>query len=1197
MENLHAGFFFKLLCWIACLFIALAVMATGVHAADNAKDLSKKNLIYMAYDDSGSMYRDLSNMDGFHPLARWSQAKYALEVFSSMMLEKDEIFIYPLQEYGIKDGTVDEQDSDRIIHLLGTDSPQERLNRIEGHEFWYGQNTAYHSVKYAYEDLAQKTDPDTERWLVILTDGAFDLDIDENGGTIGGTEGFKISRDELDNRFSSYADNGVHVVFLRIFDGEGGEEETPTHKPDEGIYVYEARKSADTLERLNEISNLIFKRQVLSEQTGQLSRGSDGIDVSLDAPAGQLVVFAQGKNISVGDLTGDEIGTIPPSDSITIGSPQIPVGGTDGILKGSSNWKPENLIRDEDLGCTLTTFDLSTNPAIGDLHIGVTDTSNLSVYVRPAVKPVAQVVQDGSVLQSGEGLKEGAAEIVIHLVNNVTGEELDASSALLSNIKYDGILVNGEPWSSDSDRQEITLTAGSDLTVSGSITIEQSSYEMETFTSSVYETIGDLALTGEVNGSKDQRYSDLAGGTNPAVISFTIQENGVDIPTDRSKAATIDAASDNTSLTVTPVFDEESGCWNLCISCTDAEALLNEQKEIKVRLEATALVETEVDQKTASGSWDVTLSDPSYVGDIQISDVKQVLDGDALYQTIRSGEASDVLCLTFTISEDEERMVTPQDGDVSCELTGTQEGNGVSFSVPAFNEETGVYEAFLTAGTDCLDLLQYEDRNASIPWQLTASVDRGNGPTEAVPVSGSFSFENPLHIPEENFGLVLEPTDGISLIYQNLIKDPDGSQSFTVRLKDGEEEFPPELKDQITLKSTAENEDAFTMEISEGEDGNWIVKPKLKEGYLPDFSGGTLTFPITVEAELSQGEGKEAYKESASGTIYLSAAESGVAVTIKDPEPYEMRTMALSEDDALNQDSCMEAVVTKDEQPLTVEEWENFELTKEIQFVTNKDKKLKETAAEKTAHLHLAYQILPEESKILIYPWAEANDLIKIGSLTLHPGFSWRYTDYGIPGEEHPVHGTIRIKGLPWYLLLLELLEKYWMFLVPVLILFYILTRYLPKDYLLIIGRYYGFRIKKNSKAIKNVNDRLNHIQISNEPVTLKYKIDWATVLCFWKNIKWMISFTTADGRDVEVEVNKKNGAFRLTPDSRDNLAVYKVDGRHLVVWGAGGAAGKDDLADMPRETVLREVQRMNLRFRFADTHQIKKSTDLKIRI
>ena len=131
MENFRARLFFILRGWAVCCLIVLAVMTSDVYAADNSKDLSKKNLIYMAYDDSGSMYRDLSNMDGFHPLARWSQAKYALEVFSSMMMEKDEIYIYPLQEYGIKDGTVDEQDSDRLIHLLGTDSPQERLKSSE----------------------------------------------------------------------------------------------------------------------------------------------------------------------------------------------------------------------------------------------------------------------------------------------------------------------------------------------------------------------------------------------------------------------------------------------------------------------------------------------------------------------------------------------------------------------------------------------------------------------------------------------------------------------------------------------------------------------------------------------------------------------------------------------------------------------------------------------------------------------------------------------------------------------------------------------------------------------------------------------------------------------------------------------------------------------------------------------------------
>lgn len=1451
---------FRLFITIVGFIILVMGMVSSTYAAGRSMDLSKKNLIYMAYDDSGSMYRDLRNMDGFHPLVRWSQAKYALEVFSSMMLEKDEMYIYPLQEYGLREKGPSEEETERYIHLVGTTSPQERLNQIETHEFWYGQNTAYHSVKKAYEDLLKENDSDTERWLVILTDGAFDRDF-------GTDDVVEISKSELDSRFSSYAKSGIHVVFLRIFDEEGNTDETPTNKPEEGIYVYEARKSEDTLERLNEISNLIFKRQVLTEQAGQISKGDGSIDISLDAPAGQLVVFAQGKGVNVESLSGERVGVVPPSDVITIGSPRMPEGGTDGKLKGSTSWTRDNLERDENLGCTLATFDLSGNPAIGKLHIPMSNTANLSVYVRPAVKPVVMVMQGGKPFYSGDALKEGEAEIVVTLVNSVTGDELDMSSAILSGIKYDGIQINGEPWNPENGRQTVTLDSEEGvLTVTGFVTIEQSSYEMEETIFHIKKRImfGELALNGDV---KQVLADDLENGNSPVAVTFEIQENGTAMSSDKSSVAQVEVKTDNTDVSAEPIWNDKEGKWEILISCDDKDALFGGEKSMAIKLDASVHVKSEDDDQIVTGYWTISLTDPDYVGEITISDLTQTLDGETLYQSINSGEAelkpfitftiseeeneekvtpqnaivscavtctqqekglsltqpaynsetkvyeifllcesgnikkldhdganvivsyqinasadrgdgkkdaepvngsfsfidpehvgnikitnvtrsldgedlyqviisdkasltpfltftiteeesegkvspknavvtcsakctqeekglslsqpvyneemevyeiflicesdniknldhdgsiitasfqinasvdrggevksaepfegslsfedyryvgdiqiTDVKhtldgeelyeairtgatlsrpCLTFTITEEKEgkgSKLTPENASISCEVKSIQEGGRISFTEPVYNVKTGVFDVFINCSTDDLYTLKYEGCEATVPYQIDASVNRGGDAKCADSFTGSFTFENPIIVQSENFKLIIEPPEGIELVYQELVNNPDSSEYFTVRVMNGDKDLPLELMEKVKLTPTAENDDFVTLEVLKSEGSTMIVKPRLTKNDIPDFSDGTIIASVDFQAELDRGD-LEPYVASSTGSLRLSLAEPGVSVSIKNPGVYSMQTMALSEEAALNQDSFIEVLVTKDSMPLTEEEWKNFELTKDIHFVSNKDKELKEDTAAKVSRLHLAYRIFPEESKILIYPWAEANDLVRIGSLTVFPGFTWRYTDCGVVGKEHSEHGEIHIKGLPWYVIIWEWLKKYWMFVLPALIVLYILSRYVPKEWVRIFGRYYGLSLRKKTKSIKNVFIPINHINIQNEEVTLKFRKDLSSILCFWRDILWTIAFTTPDGRDVEVKVNQKTGLISLTEDSYSTLASFKYEGRNLVVWGAGGAAGKTDLIYMPKETVLKDTSHFNLRFRFADVPRNKKYTDLKVKI
>lgn len=1196
---------------LLCLvLLVLAGMLPGSRCFADTRDLTKKNLIYMAYDDSGSMYRDLSNKDGFHPLDRWSQAKYALEVFSSMMLDKDEIYIFPLQEYGRRDAEVPEDDEDRSIHLLGTSGPEERKNQIETHEFWYGQNTAYHSVKMAYEELEKAAgDENTERWLVILTDGAFDRDIDENGETVG-DDNYRIPKSELDSRFSKYAKSGVNVVFLRIFDdnetedGKGKKDETPTNKPDEGIYVYEAAKSEDTLKRLNEISNLIFKRQELSGN-GHLSAGKGGVDINVDAPIGQLVVFAQGKDISVGDLTCGA-GSVQAADSITIGTPQFPSGGADGKLKGSTSWTPANLERNEELGCTLATFDLSADPQIGQMHVSVSDTSNLSVYVRPAVKPQVVIIQDGKEFAPGDTLIEGEAELSVQLVNSVTGEVLDTSSDLLSSIRYDGIEVNGIPLEADKDRMTLTLSGDEPVTVTGSVTIEQSSYDLEETVFQVrnYEGLGELSLQGKANEDTTGLYQAMQGGESPAAVVFEIMKDGSPIEAEYSKAAKVDAKSSDSLLKVDPVYNAAENKWELHISCKDTEALFREEKTATVTLKAEAGVKTQDEEKTAKDSWDITFTDPDYVGDIQLEVVSQKLDGQDISRLVADRVLETEPCITFSISEKgRDGNVTPQNAKTG--ISSDQEKNGVSFKDPEYNEETGLYEVYLICGSENIDSLPHEGTSVSIGYILTAAVTRGDTKKDADPYEGTLSFIDPLYVPESGFALSVEPEDGISLVYQDLKKDPDSAGVFTVSALNDGKVLPAELKEKVSLNVEAKNEEALTFDVTQGDGCTWTVKPKLKEDYVPDFSDGSVSLPVSFKAELARSGENKPYTAKASGTVRLDMAENGVKVTISDPDAYSMRTIPRSEEDALAGDNFMDVQVTKDDQPLTPEEWQSFELTGDIRFFTKKKKELTEEEAAKTAGFHLTSQTDPEGSGFRIYLWADSDDLIKWGSITLYPGFTWRYVDYGVAGEEATERGTIHVNGLPWYILLIKWLRKYWWLLLLLIAAAILIRQYIPKELpllgVVLGGRYFGLNIRKKSSSERTVYDENDGEDEKTSNVRLQFKLNKGSVLRPWSDIMWTVCMHPKYGKNVEIKVNRKNGKFAMTEKAYQGLIKYKVtreDGerRDLVVWGQGGAVEEGGtLATIEKLVAMKETTRMELRFRYTDTDSRRDYTDLRI--
>lgn len=121
-----------------------------------------------------------------------------------------------------------------------------------------------------------------EKWLMVITDG----------------DSFNNNEksEDIDRLISDCSDNNIKIVYLAI-----GNALVPAENIGKGIYVYKADgqvSSGNTgiLSRVTQICQRIFQRPSLTTaKSGNLV---------LDVPTSEIIVFAQGSNVSIGDIDG-----------------------------------------------------------------------------------------------------------------------------------------------------------------------------------------------------------------------------------------------------------------------------------------------------------------------------------------------------------------------------------------------------------------------------------------------------------------------------------------------------------------------------------------------------------------------------------------------------------------------------------------------------------------------------------------------------------------------------------------------------------------------------------------------------------------------------------------------------------------------------------------------------------------------------
>lgn len=390
---------------VLTVFLLLSVIYIPINATGTGSEPSR--MINVVYDDSGSMYQTDVFVD------TWCQAKYSMEVFAAMLGENDTLNVYYMSDYQTGTGS-----APRIV-LYGKDGSAANVGKLHSEKTKAG-NTPFNSVRKACSDLS-KTIAD-EKWLVILTDGAF-----EDGA---------LSKAEIDS-FLAAKDPDISVMFLAMGPSASG----ITANESQNIFYVEAKTNNLILNQITGICTRIFN-------SNKLDVNASTKTFSFDVPMGELTVFAQGANVQINGIKRED-GTLVKSSRIPV---EVKYSECDAI-----NYSNEPA---RDLAGSIATFidDFSA----GDYTVDVSGAETIEIYYKPNVEVAAYLTDaQGNEVTDMANLEAGEYTISFGFVKSGTEEKV-SQSKLLGDVTYEAYVTNNgtthEKAYSDGDK--ITLEEG-----------------------------------------------------------------------------------------------------------------------------------------------------------------------------------------------------------------------------------------------------------------------------------------------------------------------------------------------------------------------------------------------------------------------------------------------------------------------------------------------------------------------------------------------------------------------------------------------------------------------------------------------------------------------------------------------------------------------------------------------------------------
>lgn len=395
----------------------LAVAAVGfllsfatvdqAHAANDS--IKTTRAIAIAYDNSGSMIADEGGASD-----KWCKAKYSLEVLAAMLDKEDTLSVFVMDEPGCK------------LSVSGSEDVSRRAAIVHDTDLGYASITNTQTAKEARDSLLSSSAD--EKYLVITTDGAFNSE-----GTA------ERSLAAVQGVVDECPGQDITVIYLAIG------EDAAVIQGNESVGVYVRTTSADgILSAMTEVANQVFGRAALPSSAYSEADGT----VSVDVPMGNLIVFAQGKNVSVGSLKNGD-------GEFASESAEVRYSDNPGSLGGSS------FLVDESLQGIVAVFDEDIREGTYDLGIGGCET--LEIYYKPYIDIASQLTDDAGneyLLEAGNQneVPAGTYEVDYSFRNPFTGEPL--SSDLLYPATFSMKVENEGATQVVAEGEQLELSSG-----------------------------------------------------------------------------------------------------------------------------------------------------------------------------------------------------------------------------------------------------------------------------------------------------------------------------------------------------------------------------------------------------------------------------------------------------------------------------------------------------------------------------------------------------------------------------------------------------------------------------------------------------------------------------------------------------------------------------------------------------------------
>lgn len=240
----------------------------------SAESLYIRKIVSVVYDDSGSMKGD-----------KWAYANYAMQAFCGMLNSEDQLFITYMSHSKQNSNYTPEKID------LSAGGIQDSVDSIRQH--YSSSSTPYKAVEIAFDKLksVQDSNPNTQYWLVVITDGEFD-----ECSSMDDVEQKRYLNEEFKAFAQQTMPNGSNpqLTFLGIGSGLV----SPDEDQAKGIYTYSATDAAGITGAMNQMADRISGRTRL--QKSDMKKLDDNtIQISSSIPLLNIAVFAQGSEAKI----------------------------------------------------------------------------------------------------------------------------------------------------------------------------------------------------------------------------------------------------------------------------------------------------------------------------------------------------------------------------------------------------------------------------------------------------------------------------------------------------------------------------------------------------------------------------------------------------------------------------------------------------------------------------------------------------------------------------------------------------------------------------------------------------------------------------------------------------------------------------------------------------------------------------------